>query len=184
MKLSIRVLYYLVMIGFLLSACSKESGEDITFVKGRVPDEVFTDFVTQESDSGLVRWRLTAPKANRFNDENLVVLDKPKIEFYDDSGKLQTTLTSESGEYFENKSDMLAYGAVVVQSVDGDVLETDSLLWMNNEERIISNSFVKLTRGKDVVTGYGLECDQSLSSVDIKRNVKATIINEKGAIEE
>jgi len=164
------------------SGCSKEPAETITFEKGRTPDEVFADFVTQETDSGLVRWKLTAPKASRFKEKQLMVLDRPTIVFYDDAGGVRTTLVSEAGEYNEAKRDMLAYGHVVVTSVDGDVLETDSLLWDNTRKMILSDSFVRLKRGRDVITGYGLECRDDLGTVDIKRNVNATVVDEEGEI--
>ena len=180
---STRIVYVLAVIGLLLAACSEEPAEDITFKKSRTADEVFSHFITQESDSGLVRWVLTAPRASRFKEEKLLVLDNPSIEFYDEHGAVRTTLVAESGEYYEDKRNMLAFGNVVVNSVDGDVLETDSLLWSDTEKKILSDSFVKLTRGGDVITGYGLECDEDLGSVNIKRNVKATVIDEKGEIE-
>jgi hypothetical protein len=44
----------------------------------------------------------------------------------------------------------------------------------------VSDSFVKLTRGKDVLTGIGLECDHTLESVDIKKDVRAVILEENG----
>jgi LPS export ABC transporter protein LptC len=163
------------------TACSQESPEKVSVqTRQDMPDEEFTDFVTQESDSGRVQWKLTAPKADRFSKRKLVLLENPVIEFYDKEGNLQTTLVSKVGEYSEETRDMLAFGDVVVRSVDGDQLETDSLLWSNTRDKILSNSFVKLTRGSDVVTGWGLECDQNLNSVDIKRDVEATISDESG----
>jgi len=183
MKRFIRSLSVLAL-GLLLAGCAKEPSEDITFDKSRTPDEVFTDFVTQESDSGLTQWKLTALKGNRFKDKKLVVLERPTIVFYDEAGEPRTTLVSEAGEYYENRRDMLAFGHVVVTSVEGDVLETDSLLWDNTQKKILSNSFVKLTRDGDVITGYGLECKEDLRAVDIKRDVKATVVDEKGEIKE
>ena len=183
MRLSTRVLCFIGLLGFLAVGCSEEPGT-ITFEGGPLPDEVFTDFVTQESDSGLVKWQLNAPRASKFKKRNLVVLEKPVIKFYDDAGALQTTLRSDSGEYYDDSRSMLAFGNVVVVSVANDVLETDSLMWNNDDDRIVSNSFVKLTRGRDVVTGYGLECDQNLSSVNIKRDVKATFHDDGGETDE
>jgi LPS export ABC transporter protein LptC len=167
----------------IAAGCAKEPTETITFEKGQAPDEVFADFVTQETDSGLVRWKLTAPKASRFKEKQLVVLDHPTILFYDEMGKVRTTLVSEAGEYSEAKRDMLAYGHVVVTSVEGDVLETDSLVWDNTQKKILSDSFVRLKRGRDVITGYGLECRDDLGTVDIKRNVNATVIDQEGEIQ-
>jgi len=174
--------FCLLALGVLLGACTKEPSERITFDKNRAPDEVFIDFVTQESDSGLTQWKLTAPKGSRFKEKKLIVLEGPTIVFYDEKGSPSTTLVSEAGEYYEGRRDMLAYGHVVVTSVDGDVLETDSLLWDNTQKKILSNSFVKLTREGDVITGYGLECKEDLRAVDIKRDVKATVVDEKGEI--
>jgi LPS export ABC transporter protein LptC len=158
--------------------------EQVAVKKEHIPDEVFTDFVTMESDSGRVQWKLTAPTANRYNKEKLVKLETPVIEFFDKEGALQTTLVSEAGEYSEESRNMLAFGNVEVVSVGGDRLETDSLFWDNRRDKILSNSFVKLTRGRDVITGRGLECDPNLNSVDIKQDVRATIIDESGEVQE
>ncbi len=179
MRRSIRFVISLAVV-LLLSACSEQVPEDVTVGSEttKPPDEVFTDFVTMESDSGLVQWRLTAPRADRYAKEKLIMLDNPVIEFFDKEGTRQTTLISDAGEYSEETRDMLAYGNVKVESADGDVLETDSLFWNSKQDKILSHSFVKLTRGRDVITGYGLECDPTLNSVDIKRDVKATIVDQ------
>jgi LPS export ABC transporter protein LptC len=166
----------------LAAACEIENSEQVAGGSGEIPDEIVSDFTTAESDSGRVRWKLTAPKANKFNARKVFVMDQPRIEFFDDAGRLQTTLVSDNGEYFSDSRDMLAYGNVVVVSVEGDVLETDSLRYVNDDDKITSDSFVKLTRGDDVITGYGLECDHNLSSVDIKRDVKATIRDDEGKL--
>jgi len=169
--------------GILAFGCSEKTTQESGYRPGETPDEVFTDFVTQESDSGVLQWSLTAPEAKRFRSKQLVVLQSPRIVFYDEKGETKTTLVSNSGEYYEDSRDMLAYGEVVVTSLEGDVLETDSLLWSNSENKIFSDSFVKLTRGKNVITGYGLECRNDLQSVQIKRDVKATVVDEQGGLE-
>ena len=181
MRWSIRFVAAL-LLGVILASCSEDVPEEATSEVVRSPDEVFTDFVTMESDSGRVQWRLTAPRANRYTKEKLILLDNPIIEFFDKEGMLRTTLESDAGEYSEETRDMLAFGNVVVESTEGDVLETDSLFWNSEQDKILSNSFVKLTRGGDVLTGFGLECDPSLNSVDIKRDVKATIVDKAGEI--
>jgi LPS export ABC transporter protein LptC len=79
---------------------------------------------------------------------------------------------------------MLAYGNVVAVTFKGEVLETDSLRYLNEADKIVSDSFVKLTRGRDVVTGIGLECDHTLESVDIKKDVHAIVIEEDGKFDE
>ncbi len=183
MRLQIKHLVFLTAL-ILLFACTKETSQDIQDENQDAPDEVFFDFVTQETDSGRAKWKLTAPKASKFNTKNLVVLEKPVIRFFDEEGKLQTTLTSDNGELYKESQDMLAYGHVLVRSVSGDFLETDSLYWMDAKSKIRSDSFVKLTRGNDIVTGIGMECNYKLSAVKIKKNIQATIIDEGNEINE
>lgn len=164
---------------WVVVGCSGDSSQQGTADSSEVPDEVVTDFTTAETDSGRVAWTLTAPKAFRFNERNVFLMDDPKIEFFDEFGSLQTTLTSDNGEYFQTTRDMLAYGNVVVVSVDGDVLETDSLRYVNEDDQIVSDSRVKITRGRNVTTGVGLRCDHKLNSVEILKDVEAVIVDDQ-----
>ena len=109
-----------LLLGVLLASCSEDVHEEVTGEAVRSPDEVFTDFVTMESDCGRVQWRLRAPRANRYTKEKLILLDNPIIEFFDKEGMLQTTLESDAGEYSEATRDMLAFGNVVVIAVFGN----------------------------------------------------------------
>jgi LPS export ABC transporter protein LptC len=167
-----------------VAACGKQDGEQAPVEGQQIPDETVMEFKTQETDSGRVRWTLKAPRADRFNAKNVFVMADPRIEFYDEMGNLQTTLTADNGEYSLITHDLLAYGQVVAVSAKGEVLETDSLRYLNTTDKIVSDSFVKLTRGSDVITGIGMECDHTLDTVDIKRNVRALIIEEDGKFAE
>ena len=164
----------------LALACDRKESKDAPIDTSQVPDETVTEFVTQETDSGRVQWKLAAPRALRYNARNVFLLEKPTIEFFDDMGNLQTTLNAKNGEYSVLTHDMLAYGDVVATSTKGEILETDSLRYLNETDKIVSDSFVKLTRGRDVITGIGMECDHTLDSVDIKKNMKARIVEEDG----
>jgi len=166
----------------IVAACDKK-GVGEAPVQEQFPDETVTEFVTQETDSGRVKWKLAAPRALRYNAKNVFVMDSPTIEFYDEMGNLQTTLVAKNGEYSLATHDMLAYGDVVATTIKGEILETDSLRYLNERDKIVSDSFVKLTRGGDVVTGIGLECDHTLDSVDIKKDVRARIVEEDGKLE-
>ena len=164
-------------------ACDEEEKSESS-VQAELPDETVADFHTQESDSGLVRWTVKAPHADRYNARNVFVMENPKIEFYDEMGNLQTTLTAKNGEYSLATHDMLAYGDVVAVTFKGEVLETDTLRYLNQADKIVSDCFVKLTRGRDVVTGIGLEADHTLESVDIKKDVRARILEEDGKLDD
>ena len=171
-----------VMVAVALG-CAKKDAKDAPVDETQVPDETVTEFVTQETDSGRVQWKLAAPRAFRYNAKNVFVMDSPTIEFFDRMGNLQTTLVAKNGEYSLTTHDMLAYGDVVATTIKGEILETDTLRYLNEKDMIVSDSFVKLTRDGDVVTGIGLECDHTLESVDIKKDVRARIVEEDGKLD-
>ena len=76
------------------------------------------------------------------------------------------------------------FECTVAVTFKGEVLETDTLRYLNATDKIVSDSFVKLTRGKDVLTGIGFECDHTLESVDIKKDVRARILEEDGKFDD
>jgi LPS export ABC transporter protein LptC len=177
-----RVSAWLVIMMAAALGCSDKHTREMPVQGSQLPDEIMSEFVTQETDSGRVQWKLAAPRALRYNARNVFLLDNPKIEFFDEMGNLQTTLTAKNGEYSLVTHDMLAYGNVVATSTKGEILETDSLRYLNQTDKIVSDSHVKLTRGKDVITGIGMECEHTLDSVNIKRNMRARIVEDDGKL--
>jgi LPS export ABC transporter protein LptC len=171
------------LCAFLVSCEGKDQGQG-TITTADTPDQEFSDFTTVESDSGVVRWVLRAPVARVYNARKLLVTDNPRIEFFDRQGNLTSVLVSRKGEYNEVTHDLTALGSVVVTSVEGYVLETESLVWVDKLGEMHSEDFVKFTRGKDVLTGNGLRGDPELKNIEIERNVKAYMRDEGGMLRE
>ena len=147
-------------------------------------DQEFSDFTTIESDSGRVKWILEAPVARVYNIRKLLVTDSPKITFYDENGEISSVLTAEMGEYNQETHDMTALGNVVVTTIEGYTLETESLIMLSELGEIHSEDFVKVTKGDDILTGYGFQGYPELKNVDIKRDVRAYLRDEEGLIDD
>ena len=90
-----------------------------------------------------------------------------RVDFYDSEGNAKSVLTSEEGKVFDDQDDMIATGNVVVVSKNGTVLNTEELIWKNNEERIISNVPVKITTETDTLYGDSFSSDPDLISYEI-----------------
>ncbi len=146
-------------------------------------DQEFSDFRTMESDSGQVKWILEAPVARVYNIRKLLVTDNPRITFYDGNGEISSVLTAEMGEYNQDTHDMTALGNVVVTTIEGYTLETESLIMLRELGEIHSEDFVKVTKGDDVLTGYGFQGYPELKNVDIKRDVRAYLRDDEGLID-
>ncbi len=149
-----------------------------------IPDQEFTDFTTYESDSGVVQWVLEAPIARIYNARKLLVTVKPRITFFSEEGETTSVLTADKGEYQQVSHDLTALGNVVVTSRQGYVLETESLVWVNELEEIHTEDFVRFIKGNDVLTGYGFRSDPELENVTIQRDVEAYLRDDKGVVED
>jgi LPS export ABC transporter protein LptC len=149
-----------------------------------VPDQEFTDFTTVESDSGIVKWVLSAPVARVYNASKLLVTDDPRIEFYNEDGTLASVLLAKKGEYNQVTHDLTALGDVIVTSSEGYTLETESLVWVEKLEEIHTEDFVRFIKGEDVLTGYGFRSDPNLENVEIMKDVKAYLRDDEGLVDE
>jgi LPS export ABC transporter protein LptC len=141
----------------------------------RMPDQEARDFTLTETSEGKKNWTLLATYAAMYNDKNLVDAKTIQIDFFDTKGKRSSTLTADQGLVDQRTNNLEAVGRVHIVTETGVKMETDSLRWINNTQKIVSDSFVKVTRQGDVVTGYGFESDANLDHFHLKREVRAEV---------
>ena len=91
--------------------------------------------------------------------------------FYDEDGNTMSTLYADTGRINEKKYNMLATGDVKLESVNGDALFTNELLWNNNDGTVSSNDTVLIISEKgDSLSGIGFESDLDLKNIVFIRN--------------
>jgi LPS export ABC transporter protein LptC len=165
----------------LFSGCGQRAKEPsaMTVPPGIVPDQIIEGFSLVETESGRKQWTLTSQKASNYEQQKTVNIEGVKIDFFHQNEELYSTLTSDRGVMNTVSNDMIAQGHVVVVSKDGSRLETNQLRWDNLRQKIVSDDSVRITRGKTVMTGIGLESDPSLEHVVIKEKFKAHAVPEK-----
>jgi len=172
-----RVLMRVAAIAFLIAAtgCKSRNAPTPGATDVRIPDQEARDFTLTETSEGKKNWTLWASYAAMYNDRNLVDARTIQIEFFDSKGKRNSTLTADQGLVDQRTNNLDAVGRVRIVTETGVHMETDSLRWMNNTQKIVSDAFVKVTRSQDVVTGYGFESDANLDHFHLKREVRAEV---------
>ena len=141
----------------------------------KIPDQEARDFTLTETSEGSKNWTLWASYAAMYNDRNLVDARTIQIEFFDAKGKRTSTLVADQGLVDQRTNNLEAVGRVRIVTEAGVHMETDSLRWVNRTQKIVSDAFVKVTRNRDVVTGYGFESDPGLDHFHLKREVRAEV---------
>lgn len=83
---------------------------------------------------------------------------------FDENGDSSAVITADEMIYYDEESRFEARGQVVVETTDGKHLESEHLTWHEDERKIRTPEFVRITTPKDQVQGYGLEADENLAS--------------------
>ena len=165
----------LVAIAISQSGCRSRTAPSPGAADLHIPDQEARDFTLTETSEGTKNWTLWASYAAMYNAKNLVDAKTIQIEFFDSKGKRYSTLVADQGLVDQRTNNLEAIGRVRIVTETGVHMETDSLHWINNTQKIISDSFVKVTRKDDVVTGYGFESDPNLEHFHLKREVRAEV---------
>lgn len=142
------------------------------------PSQEIGQFTLRETDAeGRLTWVLQATTAQVFEDRDEVEAETIHIDFYAETGQVTSVLTADRGIIVRRTNDMRALGHVVVRNAAGDELLTEELAYDAPKEKIRTDAFVTLIRGRDVLTGYGLEADPDLAAgtFEIQRDVRATV---------
>jgi LPS export ABC transporter protein LptC len=183
-KISLFMMTALVFLVAFLCApgCEQNSESRFEQVQNETPDQEVGDFSLTESVEGTKKWTLKAEWAAIFNENAKVHARIVRIDFFREDGTRFSELKADSGILSQDTNDMEARGRVVVTTEDGVTLETESLRWLNAPQQIVSEDFVKITQGRDVLTGVGLVSDPSLNEFEIKSHVEAFVIDEEGKL--
>ena len=149
---------------------------------GELPDQEVSDFVVTESDAGRPEWTLYARDAAIYNPRNTIVARGVRVDFFDEQGKQNSTLTAREGEMNQRSRDMTARGNVVLQTTEGTRMSTEELRFLNQKQKIVSDLFVRVERAGDVLTGVGFESDPGLKHYEFKKKVQATVRTQSGGL--
>ncbi len=157
----------------LLAGCGRNASRSLPGGPDQLPDQEVSDFVLSETDLGRVEWKLYARYAATYRSRNLVLVRGLRIDFYDEKGARSSELQAQEGELHQVTRDMTARGQVVIQTTSGVRMQTQRLRLLNRQQKIVSDDFVRVERGGNVLTGYGFESDPSLEHFVFKRQVRA-----------
>lgn len=90
------------------------------------------------------------------------------VLFYDDSLKVESTLTAKYARYYEKQGNILIRDSIVVVNKKGEKLNTQELVWNQRIRKFYTEKFVKIFTPTQVMYGDGLEANEDFSLYEIK----------------
>lgn len=132
-----------------------------------LPDATMTDSEIIYTDSALIKVKLTSPEIKKYDLPKNPYIEFPKgikVEFYNDSEIINSTITAKYAIYFQEKELWEARNDVVAVNDKGEQLNTEQLFWDQKNEFIYSKKFTKITNKDGVFQGKnGFEAEQNFT---------------------
>ncbi len=177
------ILFFIV----LLASC-KNNTKEINELTGKytIQEDKAEDVIIIYSEAGKVKARLFA--------KEFVVNDvaKPpymdmrkglKVEFYNDSTKVESTLSARYARYYKQQGNILIRDSIVVVNKKGERLNTEELVWNQKLRKIYTEKFVRIQTPTQVMFGDGLEANEDFTWYQIT-NIKGLLQVNKDAVPE
>ncbi len=176
-----------LLIILLAAACGEKNeikappagSDSLTAVKVR-PDQQLRNARILLYNKAILTSDVRADSIEKYEKQDSALAWKLDVHFFDSTGSEISTLVADSGLVREHINLMVANGHVVVISEDSSKLETDQLVWNAQKNTIETDKFVTLIQHGDTLTGYGLEADQRLNKIKIKKQISGRLKNTEG----
>ena len=167
-----------------LSACQSSEPSGQSESGSVLPDQEIDGFSLTQTRDGQKVWVLKADQALVFEDAGRVEMTTFRVDFFQESGDVRSTLTARNGLLMRRTNDMEAFGNVLLFAKDGTRLTTERLTWNERTGKIESDRFVRVVQGRDEFTGVGITADPDLKNIRVMSEFRAYVRTEDGELVE
>lgn len=157
----------------LFFACENDLNEvNRLFSKSETQVETALGVEMLYSDSAILNLRIVSPKLVRHLDSKNPFQEFPEgleIEFFSKNGEEVTArMTARYAQRYENDNKFIVRDSVVWQGQKGERLETEELIWEEEQDRVHTNKFVLVKRPDEIVYGHGFESNKDFTKWTIR----------------
>jgi len=173
-------LFFLVLF---LVACNNDKPDKIGAIVDRtkLPKMHATEITTIISDSGITRYRITAPRWDFYDKASQPYQEFTEgiyFEKFDANLKVDANIQSKYARFNENEQIWELRGKVRAMNIQGELFETEQLFWNQRQARFYSDSLIKITQATHIITGIGFESNETMTHYTIKKTQGVFPLNE------
>jgi len=158
----------LILITILLSL---ESINTQAYSQQKIKDFYLSNF----KDDGTQDWEVRGETA--ILHDNYVDIDDMKANYYTENDTI--LITSNEARLNKENMDVFLKDSVHIENKEGATLETDSLNWQRDQNRIETDDWVKTTRDSMQIEAAGLSADTELKKAAFKKDVEVRLPDKK-----
>ncbi len=134
------------------------------------PMQVVYNMEIQQTERGVTTMRMTAPTLQHFEfrkdsvDQSFDYYpDGIHVDAYTSDGALETTVDADEARHITTpgQEEWKAFGNVqIVNIAKRERMESDTIYWVQDEKRIYTDCYVRISSPQGVMQGYGMESDE------------------------
>jgi len=161
----------------LLASCTQKENPDPVNYSGPMREGENVTMLYAEKD--MLKMKLTGKRVLEFENGDREFPEGLFIEFYNEQGKLTSTLTANHAYFFRREYQWRGRGHVEVKNLETlEQLNTEELYWKPDTKRIFTDKFVTIKTATDVIYGTDLDAAQDMSQYTL-RNTKGSFETEE-----
>jgi LPS export ABC transporter protein LptC len=158
-----RAVLFLLVLLLCFHACEKEVEEKLPKDMPRITLE---QLCLTETKEGNKLWTLNAARAAVYDE--IIKVEEVQVRFYDEQETVFSVLDAPRGELNTSTHNIFVEDSVEVFTKDSTHLYTQSLFWLNDSAKILSDSYVKIVKADGtIIEGKGLRTDPCLDRIEI-----------------
>ena len=154
-------------VAFIVYSCKGKLAEAESLNIDETPVQTVDNMFIVQTKNSEIQMRAEAPRMEKYENDSLSYELFPKGFFvygYNETGKLETEIVADNArhlKYDDGREKWEAFGNVVVKNlINQEVMETDTLYWDQENERMYTHCYVRLYSPDGFIQGYGMEADQ------------------------
>ncbi len=163
-------------VAILIYSCKGKLSEIDPIDAEATPIQIVNNAFFVQTENGVMQLRMEANIMKRYENDSISYETFPKgiaVYAYTDEGLIETEIVSDDAKHTKCKDGQErweAFGNVVVRNlIKKEVMETDTLYWDKENEKIYTHCFVKLYSPQGFMQGYGMESDERARNATIYR---------------
>lgn len=156
-----------ILLFVIVAGCKNDPKEINALVtKGAQQEDKAEDVTILYSDNGHVKMKLYAKEFVKNDVAKPPYTDMRKglkVEFFNDSMQVESTLDAKYARYYEKQNNILIRDSIVIVNKKGEKLNTEELVWNQSAKKLFTEKFVKITTPTQVMYGDGLEANEDFT---------------------
>lgn len=157
----------------LCAACSRGEKQKAAAIEDRAatPDMEVKDISTLISDSGVVRYRINAKLWRMYENAQAQYWEFPEgvyLEKFNERLTVEASLVADYAYYDKRAERWQLRGHVHAMNEMGEEFETPELFWSQPNEKIYSDTTIRITKATSIIEGIGFESNQTMTLYTIQ----------------